>query len=105
MQDLGRHCQCSARLRFSAFLPGQRTARTQHLGATNGDAARALNLLSPFEQSWDTNMNDTVKALCERTREIANVHHAEQVLEWDMQCYMPPGAASARAQQIGTISR
>src|SRR5262249_1012976 len=40
-----------------------------------------------------------------RMGEIGHLHNATNVLEWDLQTYMPPGGAQARSEQIGFLSR
>ena len=50
-------------------------------------------------------MDDEIRALLDRYAEIGNLHRALAVLEWDLHCYMPPGGARARAEQIGVLSR
>ncbi len=50
-------------------------------------------------------MGKHIAALKARTTDILNLKFAQQVLEWDMQAYMPPGGANARAEQIGLLSR
>src|SRR5258708_4231237 len=46
-----------------------------------------------------------LEALKARIRDIENLYSVANVLEWDMQAYMPPGGAEARAEQIGLITR
>src|SRR5438128_1704397 len=50
-------------------------------------------------------MPTTLEALKARIRDIENLYSISNVLEWDMQAYMPSGGAQARAEQIGLISR
>ncbi|RLD97959.1 MAG: carboxypeptidase M32, partial [Bacteroidetes bacterium] len=35
---------------------------------------------------------------------ISDLHGATALLDWDQQCYMPPGGIVARGNQIGTLS-
>jgi carboxypeptidase Taq len=44
---------------------------------------------------------DTLKA---RAVEISHLRQAAALLDWDMQCYMPPGAARSRSEQMGTLA-
>ncbi len=44
-------------------------------------------------------------ALKTQLGELADINHAAAVLGWDQETYMPAGAANARAQQLGTLSR
>ncbi|MFN3597145.1 MAG: carboxypeptidase M32 [Rubricoccaceae bacterium] len=44
-------------------------------------------------------------ALRERLATITDLGHAAAVLEWDLETYMPPGGAAARAAQIATLRR
>lgn len=46
-----------------------------------------------------------LEPLKERYREISHLRAAAAVLGWDQQCYMPPGAAQARAEQLETLSK
>jgi carboxypeptidase Taq len=43
--------------------------------------------------------------LTARIAEIGHLHEALAVLGWDQQCYMPAGAAGARANQLGTLGK
>jgi carboxypeptidase Taq len=49
-------------------------------------------------------MAQAIEALKARAAEINHLRQAAAVLEWDMQCYMPPGAARARSEQMGTLA-
>ena len=44
-------------------------------------------------------------ALRTRLAEVADLHHAAAVLEWDQEVFMPAGGAEARAQQTATLRR
>jgi carboxypeptidase Taq len=48
---------------------------------------------------------NSLDRLKERTREISHLGSAAAVLGWDQQCYMPPGAAAARADHLATMSK
>ncbi|MGQ9908737.1 MAG: carboxypeptidase M32 [Candidatus Flexifilum sp.] len=37
--------------------------------------------------------------------EVYDLRHAQAVLNWDMNCFMPPGGASARARSLATLAR
>ena len=50
-------------------------------------------------------MGEKYQALVSRLAEIRNIDRALAVLNWDQQVKMPPGGASARAAQIGTLTR
>lgn len=50
-------------------------------------------------------MSARFEALKARIAEIGHLHRAIAVLEWDLQTYMPPGGAAARAEQIALLSR
>ena len=50
-------------------------------------------------------MGEKYQALAARLAEIRNINRAIAVLSWDQQVNMPPGGASARAAQIGTLTR
>jgi len=50
-------------------------------------------------------VSDALAALRERLAETSDLHRAAAVLEWDQETHMPPGAAEARAHQIGTLRR
>ncbi|BDG62288.1 carboxypeptidase M32 [Caldinitratiruptor microaerophilus] len=43
--------------------------------------------------------------LLEILREVDDLQRAAAVLSWDQQCYMPPGGASARGEQLATLER
>ncbi|HEY4721506.1 MAG TPA: carboxypeptidase M32, partial [Anaerolineae bacterium] len=45
---------------------------------------------------------DQLKA---RLGEIADLYHANALLGWDQQTYMPPAGAAARAEQIATLQK
>lgn len=44
-----------------------------------------------------------VERLKARLKEITNIGKAAAVLDWDQSTYMPPGGASARAEQLATL--
>jgi carboxypeptidase Taq len=50
-------------------------------------------------------MEDKLQALKTRLLEINDLESAGSVLSWDQETYMPPGGATARARQLGTLSR
>jgi carboxypeptidase Taq len=50
-------------------------------------------------------MSESMEKLKARMSDIGHLHRAMAVLEWDMQTYMPPGGAVARADQIALLSR
>lgn len=50
-------------------------------------------------------MTQSIQALKARLTDIAHLHRAAAVLEWDMQTYMPPGGAPARADQMALLSK
>jgi carboxypeptidase Taq len=50
-------------------------------------------------------MGEQFEHLKQRLHDIANVHAALSLLEWDQQTHMPPGGAAARAEQSATLSR
>ncbi|MCC6802027.1 MAG: carboxypeptidase M32 [Anaerolineae bacterium] len=50
-------------------------------------------------------MGEKYQALVSRLADIRNINRAIAVLGWDQQVKMPPGGASARAAQIGTLTR
>lgn len=37
--------------------------------------------------------------------EVYDLRHAQAVLNWDMNCFMPPGGAPARARSLATLAR
>ncbi len=47
----------------------------------------------------------SLKTLKEQVAEIQDIRHAIAVLGWDLQTYMPPGGAEARAEQTATLNR
>ena len=50
-------------------------------------------------------METKLQALKARLAELMDLLYIEYSLEWDQQTYMPPGGASGRAEQLGTISK
>jgi len=50
-------------------------------------------------------MEDKVKQLKERLREVDDLQSAVSLLGWDQSTYMPPGGAAARGRQMATLSR
>jgi carboxypeptidase Taq len=49
-------------------------------------------------------INGQVQGLRQRLGEIADLHAAEGLLQWDQEVYMPPKGAEARGQQLATVS-
>ncbi len=49
-------------------------------------------------------MEEKLRELKNRLAEISDLNSAASVLGWDQQTYMPPGGATARAQQLATLS-
>ena len=52
-----------------------------------------------------TNMEDKLKQLKERLREVNDLQSAVALQNWDQSTYMPPGGAKARGRQMATLSR
>ncbi len=50
-------------------------------------------------------MGEKYEALTTRLKQIRNLNRAGAVLRWDMETQMPPGGASARGDQLATLSR
>lgn len=50
-------------------------------------------------------MEEQLNELKARLGEVWDIAQAASVLHWDLQTYMPPGGAEARAQQNATLSR
>lgn len=50
-------------------------------------------------------MNEKLLKLKELLARVHDLEMAASVLSWDQETYMPPGGASARAEQIGTLSK
>lgn len=50
-------------------------------------------------------MEQKLKTLQARLKDVKNLSHAANVLDWDQQVYMPPGGAEARAEQLATLNR
>lgn len=48
-------------------------------------------------------MSDSLRSLRARLAEIADLKAAAALLEWDQETYMPSGAGSARAAQLGSL--
>jgi len=45
------------------------------------------------------------RQLVERLAEIGHLHSAAAVLGWDQQCYMPPGGAPERGEQLSVLGK
>ncbi|MDR4508018.1 MAG: carboxypeptidase M32 [Candidatus Brocadiaceae bacterium] len=52
-----------------------------------------------------TKMREKLDALKVRLGEISDLCNAANVLSWDLQTYMPPGGAAARARQLATLNQ
>ncbi len=50
-------------------------------------------------------MEQTFSELVTRLAEVYDLTSAALLLDWDMETYMPPGGAEARAQQLATLRR
>ncbi|MGB8644688.1 MAG: carboxypeptidase M32 [Anaerolineae bacterium] len=50
-------------------------------------------------------MSDKLNQLYERLGEISDLSKAAAIFSWDMQTYMPSGAAEGRSRQMATLSR
>lgn len=50
-------------------------------------------------------MDEKLKTLQAKLKDIHNLNEAAAVLDWDQQVNMPPGGAEARAEQLATLSR
>ncbi len=46
-----------------------------------------------------------LETLQQKLKEISDLNSAAALLSWDQQCYMPPGAAESRAEQLTTLSK
>lgn len=49
-------------------------------------------------------MNETYKAFVERLHELADLGHAQGLMHWDQETYMPPRGAAMRARALGTLA-
>lgn len=49
-------------------------------------------------------MNKTYKAFVERLHELADISHAQGLMHWDQETYMPPRGAAMRARALGTLA-
>lgn len=50
-------------------------------------------------------MSNALDGLRERMAELADLHNAAQLLEWDQQTMMPPQGAEGRAEALATVHR
>src|SRR5438874_7729028 len=50
-------------------------------------------------------MIDRLESLRQQMAELADLHSAAQVLEWDQQTMMPPRGAQTRAEALATLQR
>jgi carboxypeptidase Taq len=68
--------------------------------------ALLLRLRTKYHQGTKAGdpMQDYQKLLA-RLSEVRNLRHAAAVLEWDQQCYMPPGGGHDRAEQLATLGK
>jgi len=49
-------------------------------------------------------VNKTYKAFVERLHELADISHAQGLMHWDQETYMPPRGAAMRARALGTLA-
>lgn len=49
-------------------------------------------------------MNETYKAFVERLHELADLGHAQGLMHWDQETYMPRRGAAMRARALGTLA-
>jgi carboxypeptidase Taq len=50
-------------------------------------------------------LDEKLQALKDKLKDVVNLNNAAAVLSWDQQTYMPPGGATARAEQLATLSK
>jgi carboxypeptidase Taq len=48
---------------------------------------------------------EKIQQLKQHLADVVHLQHAAAVLGWDQQCFMPPGGAEARAEQLAVLSR
>ena len=46
-------------------------------------------------------MSRTYETFVERLHELADIHHAQGLMSWDQETYMPPRGAAMRARAMG----
>lgn len=49
-------------------------------------------------------MNSTYKTFVDRLCELADINHAQGLMGWDQETYMPPRGAARRARALGTLA-
>ena len=49
-------------------------------------------------------MSSTYDAFVERLHELADINHAQGLMSWDQETYMPPRGAAMRARAMGTLA-
>ena len=49
-------------------------------------------------------MSRTYETFVERLHELADIHHAQGLMSWDQETYMPPRGAAMRARAMGTLA-
>ena len=49
-------------------------------------------------------MSSTYNAFVERLHELADINHAQGLMHWDQETYMPPRGAAMRARAMGTLA-
>jgi carboxypeptidase Taq len=50
-------------------------------------------------------MQSKIEQLKSHLAEAIDLFYVRELLEWDQQCYMPPGGAEVRSQQLSTVHR
>ncbi len=49
-------------------------------------------------------MSNTYETFVERLRELSDINHAQGLMSWDQETYMPPRGAAMRARAMGTLA-
>ena len=49
-------------------------------------------------------MSSTYETFVERLHELSDINHAQGLMSWDQETYMPPRGAAMRARAMGTLA-
>ena len=60
---------------------------------------------SPSRHNWSHHLTDHLNELRVHLAELSDLHHTNQLLNWDQQTMMPPRGAAARAESLATLGR
>ena len=64
---------------------------------------RCVTSINPNARKGNA-MSSTYETFVERLHELADIHHAQGLMSWDQETYMPPRGAATRARAMGTLA-